>query len=171
MKDSLAIYKLIVLYMLDKVEVPLTKAQIYDFVLQREYTNYMTLQTAMAELQDMRMVTAESYRNRTHLKLTDVGRETIQFFGKDINENIRKDIDEYFNEMEVKLKNELSIVANYDKSTETGEWEAHLVAQDKGVKLIDITMSVPIEETAAEICDNWSKKNQEIYQYLVKQLF
>lgn len=157
--------------MLDQVEVPLTKAQIYDFVLQREYTNYMTLQMAMAELQDMRMVTAESYRNRTHLKLTYEGRETIHYFAKDINENIRKEIDLYFGEIEVKLKNELSIVANYDKSTETGEWEAHLTAQDKGVKLIDMTISVPIEETAASICDNWNKKNQEIYQYLVKQLF
>ncbi len=61
-------------------------------------------------------------------------------------------------------------MSDYYKST-SGEFEAHLVAKEKGVNLIDITISVPSEETASSICDNWQKKNQEIYQYLIGQLF
>ena len=53
----------------------------------------------------------------------------------------------------------------------TGEYEAHLIAKDKGIRLVDITLSVPMEETAISICDKWQEKNQEIYQYLVSQLF
>ena len=49
--------------------------------------------------------------------------------------------------------------------------EAHLVAKDRGINLVDITLSVPVEETAAAICDNWQKKNQEIYKYLITELF
>ena len=49
-QDPLTLYKLIVLYMLDRVTFPLTKAQVGDFILEREYTNFLTLQQEIAEL-------------------------------------------------------------------------------------------------------------------------
>ena len=64
----------------------------------------------------------------------------------------------------------MSVQGNYYKST-SGEFEAHLVAKDGQVTLIDLTLSVPAEEIAVSICDNWQEKNQEIYKYLVEQLF
>lgn len=170
MKDPLALYKLIILYMLSKVECPLTKAQIGDFILEKEYTNFMTLQKVIGEMIDSGLVTAQSFRNRTHLKMTDDGIQTIEYFANDINSDIKAEIDAYIKENELELKNETSIISDYYKST-SGEWEAHLIAKDKNINLIDITMSVPFEEMAASICDNWNKKNQDIYQYLVSQLF
>ncbi len=156
--------------MLDRVDFPLTKAQIGDFILEKEYTNFMTLQSVIGELIDAKFVTAQSYRNRTHLKLTKDGQDTIHFFENEINKEIKEEIDTFFKANSIKLRNEVSIIADYYKST-NGEWEAHLVAKDRGISLIDMTISVPIEETAISICDNWNKKNQEIYQYIVKNLF
>ena len=46
-----------------------------------------------------------------------------------------------------------------------------LVLQEKGIPLVEITLSVPAEETAASICRNWREKNEEIYQMLVERLF
>ena len=170
MSDPLTLYKLIILYMLNRVDFPLTKAQIGDFILEREYTNFLTLQQAIGELIDAGFVTAKSIRNRTHLILTEDGKQTLSFFGNQISDSIKKDIDEYFSNHELEMRNEVSILADYYKST-SGEYEAHLIAKDKGINLIDLTMSVPLEETAISICDNWQKKNQEIYQYLIEQLF
>lgn len=170
MSDPLTLYKLIVLYMLDKVDFPLTKAQIDDFILEMEYTNYLTLQQVMGELIDAGLVTAQTIHNRTHLLLTTDGSQTLEFFGNQISNSIKKDIDEYFRTNEIKLRNEVSVISDYYKST-SGEYEAHLVAKEKDINLIDLTISVPLEETAVAICDNWQKKNQEIYQYLIGQLF
>ena len=170
MSDPLTLYKLIILYMLNRVDFPLTKAQIGDFILEREYTNFLTLQQAIGELIDAGFVTAKSIRNRTHLILTEDGKQTLSFFGNQISDSIKKDIDGYFRDHELEMRNEVSILADYYKST-SGEYEAHLIAKDKGINLIDLTMSVPLEETAISICDNWQKKNQEIYQYLIEQLF
>ena len=170
MSDPLTLYKLIILYMLNRVDFPLTKAQIGDFILEREYTNFLTLQQAIGELIDAGFVTAKSIRNRTHLILTEDGKQTLSFFGNQISDSIKKDIDEYFRNHELEMRNEVSILADYYKST-SGEYEAHLIAKDKGINLIDLTMSLPLEETAISICDNWQKKNQEIYQYLIEQLF
>ena len=170
MQDPLTLYKLIVLYMLGSVEFPLTKAQISDFILDREYTNFLTLQQVIGELIDAGLVNAQSIRNRTHLSITKDGRDTLQFFGNQISLGIKDDINAYLKENELQLRNEVSITSDYYKST-SGEYEAHLVAKDKGIELINITLSVPVEETAATICDNWHRKNQEIYQYLIAQLF
>ena len=170
MHDPLTLYKLIVLYMLIRVDFPLTKAQVGDFILGKEYTNFLTLQQAIGELIDAGLVTAQSIRNRTHLTITGEGRETLRFFQNQINDSIKSDIDDFFRENEIELRNEVSILADYYKST-SGEYEAHLIAKDKNVDLVNITISVPSEETAAAICDNWQKKNQDIYQYLISQLF
>ncbi|MDE6961360.1 MAG: DUF4364 family protein, partial [Lachnospiraceae bacterium] len=44
MSDTLTLYKLIVLKMLSFLDHPLTNSQISEFILEKEYTNYFTLQ-------------------------------------------------------------------------------------------------------------------------------
>ena len=48
--EGLVLYKLMVLYMLDRVDFPLTFAQISQFVLDKGYTSYFNLQIAINEL-------------------------------------------------------------------------------------------------------------------------
>ena len=170
LQDPLTLYKLIILYMLNRVTFPLTTAQISDFILEKEYTNFLTLQQVISELTDAGMISTQAIRNRTHLAITDEGRQTLSFFGNRISDAIKNDIDTYLRENEFTLRNETSVLGDYYKST-SGEYEAHLVAKERGINLVDITLSVPVEEMAAAICDNWQKKNQEIYQYLVQELF
>ena len=156
--------------MLNRVNFPMTKAQIGDFILDHEYTNFLTLQQVISELIDANMITAQSIRNRTHLSITKDGQDTLEFFKNRISEAIIEEIDKYFQENEMEMRNEVSVLSDYYKAT-TGEYEAHLIARDKDVNLVEITISVPSEEGAASICENWEKKNQEIYQYLVGELF
>ncbi|MBD5454531.1 MAG: DUF4364 family protein [Lachnospiraceae bacterium] len=82
----------------------------------------------------------------------------------------KEKIDSFFRENELQMRNEVSILSDYYKST-SGEYEAHLSATERNVRLIDITISVPDEETASSICDNWQKKNQAVYQRLIEDLF
>ena len=154
LQDPLTLYKLIVLYMLNRVTFPLTAAQVSDFILGKEYTNFLTLQQVINELTDAGMIATQSIRNRTHLSITAEGKETLNFFENRIGDTIKQEIDSYFQENEFTLRNEVSVLGDYYKSN-----------------LVDITLSVPVEETAAAICDNWQKKNQEIYKYLITELF
>jgi len=156
--------------MLNRVTFPLTTAQVSDFILEKEYTNFLTLQQVLNELTSAGMISTRSIRNRTHLGITEEGKETLEFFRNRISDAIKHDIDSYFKENEITLRNEVSVLGDYYKST-SGEYEAHLVAKDRGIRLVDITLSVPSEKMAATICDNWQNKNQEIYMYLTKELF
>lgn len=169
-RDPLTLYKLIVLYMLNRVDFPLTKAQIGDFILEKEYTNFITLQQAISELIDADMLKAKSIRNRTHLEITKDGLETLEFFSNRISTQIKDEIDAYFVENKFQLKNEVSVISNYYKST-TGEYEANLIIKEKKINLVNLTMSVPSEEIAASICEKWEAANQEVYSFLVNKLF
>lgn len=161
--DPLTLYKLIVLYMLDRVAFPLTKAQVGDFILEREYTTFLTLQQIIAELIDTELIVARSHRNRTYLEITEEGRSTLSFFGNRINDSIKEDVSSFFTDHEMEMRNEVSVLADYYKST-SGEYEARLMAKEKDVTVVEITLSVPDEDTAGAICANWQKNNQDIYQ-------
>lgn len=169
-QDPLTLYKLIVLYMLNRVTFPLTKAQVGDFILDREYTNFLTLQQVFAELIEADLISAKVNRNRTQLIITDEGRETLSFFENRINSSIKEEIDHFFNANQLEMRNESSIQSDYYKSV-SGEYEARLRAKEKDVTMVEITLSVPDEATASAICANWQTRNQDIYQYLIEKLF
>lgn len=169
--DQLALYnKLLVLYMLDRVSFPLTQAQIYDFLLGKNYVNYMNLQLAITELIDTGFVTAESKLNRTYLTITAEGQETLSFFKNRIDTSLKKEIDAFLSTNQFKLRNETSVLADYNKVL-SGDYEVHLAAKEKDVTVVELTLTVPNRDTAETICNNWKKKNQDIYQYLAGQLF
>ena len=169
-QDVLIFFKLIVLYMLNRAAFPITKAQVAEFILEKEYMDFLTLQQVFSELTSSEMITAKSVRNRTHLAITEQGRETLYFFQSRMSSTTKEKIDSFFRENELQMRNEVSILSDYYKS-KSGEYEAHLSATERNVRLIDITISVPDEETASSICDNWQKKNQAVYQRLIEDLF
>lgn len=59
MSEPLTLYRLMILYMLDKVDFPLTNTQITNFILEKDYTTYFTVQQTFSELVDSGLITAE----------------------------------------------------------------------------------------------------------------
>lgn len=167
--DALTLYKLIVLYILEQVSFPLTTSQVSELVLEKEYTSYLTLQQVISELSEANLILAITKSNRTLLSVTPEGSNTLSFFGNRVSDIIKTEIKDYFVANKTELRNEVSIVVNYYKSV-SGEYETSLIAKEKELLLVDIKLSVPTEEIALSICDNWQNKNQEIYQYLMEQL-
>lgn len=170
LQDPLTLYKLIILYMLGRVKFPLTTAQISNFILEKEYTNFLTLQQVISELTDTGLVESKTINNRTQLSLSAEGNETLTYFGNRISDAIKDDINQYFRENEYSLREEVSVLGDYYKST-SGEYEAHLIAKEQDINLIELTLSVPTKEIAEAVCDNWQKKNQEVYEQIIKLLF
>lgn len=156
--------------MLNRVAFSLTAAQVSDFILEKEYTGFLTLQQTLSELSEAGMISQKPAHNRTLLTITPEGQNTLYFFENRINDGIKEDINSYLKDNAFELRNETSVSGHYDKAV-SGEYEAHLTARERGVTLVDITLSVPTEETASAVCDNWLKKNEDIYQYLARELF
>ena len=155
--------------MLEQVDFPLTRVQLFDFILEKGYTSFFTLQQTIAELIDANLIDAKSIRNSTQLQLTVKGAETLSYFGNRIPEPIKEEIIAYFSKNKMELRDETSTKADYYKTT-NGDYAAHMCIKDKNEILIELTLSSPTEEGAVEMCNNWQKKNQEIYSFLMQQL-
>ncbi len=169
-QETFTLYKLIILYMLDQITVPLSKGTINAFILDKGYTNYMTLQQAIGELADNQLIRQKNDANRALLSITPEGQDTLKYFENRISDAIKEDVKTFLLENKTQLKNDYSISSNYYKSV-SGEYEAQLMAKEKDVLLMDLRISVPTSELAEDICLNWKKRNEEIYQMLTQMLF
>ena len=112
MAETFTLYKLIVLYMLDRVDFPLTTSQISEFILDKGYTTYFRLQSALAELTDSGLLKIELTHNRTLYNLTEEGAATINYFRNKISPEIRQEIDNFINEKKYDLKLRKSLGEN-----------------------------------------------------------
>lgn len=155
--------------MLDKVDFPLSTNQISEFILEKEYTNYFTIQQAISELAESHLISTESMRGATYYRTTQEGRDTLAYFGDRIPQPIVDDIINYFNEKKYQLKNQISVLADYNL-TATQEYAVRCIVREGDSALIDLTLTVPDEATAAGIRRNWDKKHAAVYAYLMEEL-
>lgn len=169
MTETLTLYKLIILYMLDKVDFPLTTAQISEFLLEKGYTTYFKLQDALSELLRLGMIRSERTHSRTLYHLTAYGTETISVLRGSLSAPIRKDINDFFREKSYDLKSESSVRADY-YLTSTHEYEVRCKITEDRVDLVDLKLVVPTETEAKAISANWTNKSQQIYASLLSQL-
>lgn len=169
MSESFTLYKLIVLYMLEKVDFPLTNSQISEFILDKEYTNYFTLQQAIAEMASAGLIRVEHEHSRTFYHLTEEGGETIQFFQNKISPAIQGDIDTFLQEKHYELKNAVAVRADYYRN-DAHEFSVRCQVTENQGALIDLTITVPTEQEAKTVVQHWKQKNQEIYAFVMQNL-
>ncbi len=167
--ESTRLYKLMIMYMLNRVDFPLSNSQISDFMLEKQYTGYFTLQEIIHSLEEDDFIRSIEYHNITQYRLTDTGQETINIFSGKVPTSIREDIDQYLTDNKYELRCEADTVSEYYK-TDSGDYTARLRVIEGSRTLIDLSLSVPSEDEAGAICSNWKKNNQDIYEFIMKNL-
>ena len=168
--NRLTLYKLIILFMLDRVDFPLTTSQLSQFILDKGYTNYFSFQQALNELEDAGFIQSEQIRNTTQFHLTPEGKEALDMFDYKISPAIKDDIYAYFAAEKINLRNEVEIFATYYPAKRE-EYTVQCTILERKETMLDIKLNVPTLEQATRICDTWQEKSNSIYDYLVRQLW
>lgn len=169
MADTFTLYKLIILYMLDKVRFPLSNAQLSEFILEKEYTDYFTVQSALSELTETGFLKINTVRNTSLYDITEEGRKTLSYFQNRISSDIREEIDSFLSEHSFELRNETSTPADYYRTPE-GDYAVRCRVLERDSVLIDLTVTVPVKEQAEAICSHWRNKSQSLYAFIMKEL-
>lgn len=169
MADALTLYKLIILRMLDQANAPLTGAQITDFILDKEYTNYFTLQQVLSEMEETNLVLVSSNRNSTLYRITESGKHTLTYFGDKISDTICSEITVFLKDHQIEIQNSLSNIADYFPSND-GDYLVRCQVREQNSVLIELTLSVPTKEEADSVCSNWQNKSQSLYAHIMKEL-
>ncbi len=167
--DAFTLYKLIILFLLDKVDFPLTNAQISNFILEKDYTNYFNIQQSISELIEAEFVSVETIGHSSHYRITTSGTETLSFFDNMISPAIQEDMVNYLKKNKYSLRDEGSTLSEYFEAKK-GEYTVRLRVLEKSESIIDLNIAVPTEEDAAKICNNWRAQSQKIYAYVLSNL-
>ncbi|MCI6432980.1 MAG: DUF4364 family protein [Oliverpabstia sp.] len=168
-EKSSTLYKIIILYMLEKVNFPLSNNQITNFFLDHGYTSYFHVQQTIHELLESKLMEEKKQGTSTCYQTTEEGRTTLSYFEKKISDEIREEINTYLKENDYEMRNANSIKAEYYRTPEQ-EYVVQCQVREKKTILINLELTVPTEDIAKSFCSHWTKKNQEIYAYLMETL-
>ncbi|MCH3999523.1 MAG: DUF4364 family protein [Lachnospiraceae bacterium] len=171
MTSPITVYKLIVLYMLDRTGDAIAKTTISDFLLDQSVTNnYLSVQQAISQMEESGLITSETMGSRTMIRITKEGQETLRFFENELNPEIRRQCAEFLRRNGMEIRDEAKTSAKYYKKV-TGDYEVDLTVNERDTTLCALRLDVPDESIAKTVTQNWLEKNEDIYQYLVKELF
>ena len=114
MAEPFTIYKLIVLYMAQNSRQELTNSQISEFILDREYTDYLHLQQVLSELVETGLLkrAEQIFETDPHYELTEEGRDTLSYFEQDLSSDIKKEIDEFLKDYGCRIPDRILMPAS-----------------------------------------------------------
>ena len=167
--ETSTLYKLMILYMLKRVNFSLSYVQMSDFFLEKSYTDYFKLQEVVSELQEASLICKETVRNTSLYEMTNEGKEVLYYFENKLSDAVKKDIDEYLEVNRFELRKENSILSDFYKVS-INDYEVCCEVREGKQKLIELKMLVPTDEAAEQMCEEWQKKSHEIYDYLLHTL-
>lgn len=167
--EELAQNKLLLLYIIDKSEVPLTNAQITEFVLENNYMNYFLIQQFLSELVNSKFVEYSKKDVKECYTLLSKGKTTLNYFIDRIPESIKKDINDKFEVKKQEIKRETQIIGDYFKKSDT-EYVVNLKLVENDVSLFSLYLNVVSSNQAKLICNNWKSNPNYVYQEILKTL-
>ncbi len=142
MESTIAIYQLIILYLLHRAPKELPMVLLSNFMLENGYVNFETLAATYEELKANGYVTArEEADGAVFLSITEEGNETLFFFRNQISDSIKKQADDYLVKNGYSLTTDQSVTGEYYKASfgdrKGGEGRPEKVAHGERVPLSD----------------------------------
>ena len=162
--------KLVLLYLINKMDLPLSRSQVTDFVREGEYMDYYTLQQTLAEMVEGSYLEKIQDNNNTRYCITDEGATTLEYFENHIPGGIRSKINKYVHDHFNSIKRDFEVTATYFLDNETNEYIIKCgVYEDKRI-LMEINVSVVSRDQARLIQSNWKSHVSEIYMNILNEM-
>ena len=166
--------KLLLLYLVDKMELPLSRGQITEYVQQAELMDYYTLQQTLAEMVDGGYLDAtvdQAQDNATtRYSITGDGLTTLEYFEKHIPATIRVKVNNYARDNQRALKREYENTATYFPGVENDVFTVKCGVYEDNRTLMEISISVDSRDQARIIQTNWKANAKLIYGRIMEAI-
>lgn len=158
--------KVLILYFMDRVKIPVSNMQLTRIMLENRFINYFLLQQSLSEMQQDKLIATETRDNIDYYSLSDDGLKMLEMFQNLVPAGIRVRMDENIDTIRSFMRHETSIVAEYTLENEN-EYEVKCRIVEDFNPLIDIRLSVGSREDARSICKNWKAHAKEVYPQVI----
>lgn len=166
---ELAENKLILLYIIDKIDMPLNNLQITKLILENRFMNYFLLQQFLNELHKGGFLLSETIEGKNVYHISNNGKYTLNCLINLIPKGTKARIDNTFSSIRKTVRSETLITSDFTPESEN-EYMVSCKVQEDSFSLIDLNIAVGSKKDARTICENWKKYSQDIYPEIIESL-
>ena len=150
MKETNKIYKLATLYMLSKVDMPITTNRLSFYLLKNNYTDYFTFQQGVGELLNDGWLDTSTSHGKTLYRITPEGRDALSLLSNEISEDMKRDIESYIKENKYSMHEDFSVQSKYYQY-DLNQYISNLSLDENGKRLLEINITSASEEAAEKM--------------------
>lgn len=167
--EKLAENKVLILYILDKLNKPINNESLLHLVLSVQDMNYFYFQQFLLDLLEDKYVIGYTKEEKTMYKITDLGRETLS-----LTEDLLPGITKL--KIDTALKTEVDEVQNYNHAVSEfiprneNEFLVKCKLIQNNMTTFELNLKANSREQAKYIADKWESEHEEIYPIILEML-
>jgi hypothetical protein len=165
--------KLVLLYMMDKMEIPLTENSILDICTnQNTWLNYMDCKEFIYQLTEANFIyTPEEQVPEPRYTITFEGRSCLDSFFKRIPMSLREEITAYSKANMMHFKRKQEYVSSYEKNADGSYLTTFTIREPLLCQpIFEIKMKIDSRQEAINVTNKWIDKAPEIYESIYDEL-
>lgn len=167
--DSLVQNKLLILYILNKIDKPLNSDELLKLVLSITNMNYFYFQQFLLDLLEHKYIINFDENSNSLYIITDEGKQTLDLTKNMIPGILKLKVDNQFKDSLSRVKDEFAVVAEFTPENER-EYSVRLKFVENNNNIFDLHMFAGSREQAKNMVDNWEKNANELYPKIFQLL-
>lgn len=161
--------KLILLYSLSKIDSPISNQQLNKFVLDNKLMNYFSLQEYLNELTKDELILNTEFEGKNCYIINEKGRKMLEYFLGHIPQYAKNQVDTNIPTIRKLAKNDLFITSNLIQEADD-DFVVECKIKEHSFELLSLKLHVGNKFNANDICVNWKKNAESIYNDIIDVL-
>jgi len=166
--NKIAQDKLKLLYILNYINIPLTNIEITNHILEHNYMDYFYLQQLLSDLCDSKFIKLNSKNGNEYYSISEAGIASLEMFGEKLPDYFTNEVDTNFSFFKKELKRQRELFGHYYKRND--EFIVSLQVMENESVIFNLSINVPTEILAKNICKKWDSSPEEIFGNIIKTL-
>ena len=167
--DGLAENKLLILYILQKINHPVSYKELLELVISISDMNYFDFQQFLQDLLDGNFILKYIQNDEEIIELTAEGKNALDLTIDMLPGIIKLKVDSSFKQQYNKIKDEFSVYAKYVPISETNFTVTCKIIENSQT-IFHLEIMADSKEQAKQIVNNWNKNAEKIYPEILNQL-
>ncbi|MBQ8468331.1 MAG: DUF4364 family protein [Clostridia bacterium] len=162
--NNTTISKLVLLYIFDNMEIPLTEKSIIDICCRedRNWISYITCKEVLADLIETGFVLETGNEKEKYYSITADGRSCLSYFFTKIPTSLREEILAFIKENRLNYRRRQEYDKDYYKNADGTYTVVVKIVDPLGSKL-ELKLNVANRAVAKQINKRWEEKASEVY--------
>lgn len=167
--ETLAENKVLILYILDKLDKPINNESLLKLVLSVQEMNYFYFQQFLLDLLENKYIIGYTKDEDTMYKITDSGKNTLSLTNDLLPGILKLNIDNALKIGVEEVQNSSHAVSEFIPRSED-DFIVKCKLIKNNITIFEIKLSANSREQAKLIAEKWENNNQEIYPIVMELL-